>query len=153
MEPDAKRARTGAYTGSTRHKPPDITIGQEEPHAQEARAGQGEEQTSRVEVQGTDDVDATGNGLEVNNAAPGGDSLVGEIKQQEFHLVKLARNGMVYISIPSRSPGDLVTFMARILNDFYTRSRGPPRYFLYERHESEFDSAPALTGIPRSQGM
>jgi len=69
--------------------------------------------------------------LEVDNAAPGGDSAVGEIEQQEFHLVKLARNGMVYIPIPRCSPGDLVTFMSRVLNDFHTRSRAAPRYSLH----------------------
>lgn len=145
IEPDAKRARTGAYSGSIREKPPNVTKCQEEePIAQEekeARAGEGEEQTSKVEVQGTTDDDGvTRNGLEVDNAATGGDSVVGdqgsalnrssaaETKQQEFHLVKLARNGMVYISISSRPPGDLVTFFAKILKDFHTRSRAAPRW-------------------------
>lgn len=133
MEPDAKRARTGAYSGSTR---PDVTKGQEESIAQEekeARTGQEEVRTPRVEVQGTNDNNATRNELEADNVAIGGDSVVREIKQQEFHLVKLARNGMVYISIPSRSPGDLVTFIARILKDFHTRSRAAPRYFLHSQ--------------------
>lgn len=129
MEPDAKRARTGAYLGLTRQKPPAVSKGQEEPVAQELRTGQGEEEIPGDEVQGKDNDGATRNGLEVDNLAPGGDSAVGGIKQQEFHLVKLARNGMVYISIPSCSSGDLVTFMSRVLKDFHTRSRAAPRYF------------------------
>ena len=100
--------------------------------------------TSRSEVQGdvdganTGDEDSTRNCVGVDNGESLPDnergialrsSLATEIKQQEFHLVKLARNGMVYISIPSRSPGDLVKFFAKIINDFHTRSRAAPRYF------------------------
>lgn len=46
----------------------------------------------------------------------------------EFRLVKLARNGMVYISIPCRSAEDLFTSFIKIINDFHSRTRAAPRW-------------------------
>ncbi|KAG0589137.1 hypothetical protein M758_2G248300 [Ceratodon purpureus] len=143
IEPDAKRARTGAYVGSAEWKSPGGTKVEAEPPSKEGKAEEVEGHTSRSEVQGdvdganTGDEDSTRNCVGVDNGESLPDnergialrsSLATEIKQQEFHLVKLARNGMVYISIPSRSPGDLVKFFAKIINDFHTRSRAAPRW-------------------------
>lgn len=85
-----------------------------------AAVGEGKELSPSVEVQGTGDNDAKRNGSEVDS--------IGESKQHDFQLVKLARNGMVYISIPSRSPGNLVKFVDSILKEFHTKSRAAPRY-------------------------
>lgn len=101
-----------------------------------AAVGEGEEQSPSVEVQGTGDNNAKRNGSEViqgtddNDAKRNGSEVdsIGESKQHDFQLVKLARNGMVYISIPSRSPGDLVKFVDSILKEFHTKSRAAPRY-------------------------
>lgn len=110
----------------------------------ESRAEEVEEQTPSTEGQGkedgadTDDGDARRSDVGADNAESLSETERGaalrtspaaETKQQEFHLVKLARNGMVYISIPSRSPGDFVTFFDKIIKEFHTRSRAAPRYF------------------------
>lgn len=140
IEPDAKRARTGAYSGSAERKSPAVTEVEAELSSQEGKESRAEEveQTPWSEVQGNGDGSNTGGGDASRNgvgvsSAEGGAALrsgpAAEFKQQDFHLVKLARNGMVYISIPSRSPEDLVTFFAKIIKDFHTRSRAAPRYF------------------------
>lgn len=46
---------------------------------------------------------------------------------QEFFLVKLARKGMVYISVSSRTSRDLVTFFERVLSDIHSGARPTPK--------------------------
>jgi hypothetical protein len=45
----------------------------------------------------------------------------------EFFLVKLARKGMVYISISRRTSQDLVTFFTKILREIHSRARVTPQ--------------------------
>lgn len=45
----------------------------------------------------------------------------------EFFLVKLARKGMVYISISRHTSQDLVTFFTKILREIHSRARVTPQ--------------------------
>ena len=146
IELDAKRARIESYSGSAERNPPALAEAEAGALSQrkETRAKELEGQTARLEVQSkvdgaiADDDEDSRNGVEVENGESLSDiarraalksNRAAEIKQQEFSLLKLARNGMVYISIPSRSPGDLVAFFTKTIKDFHSRSRAAPRCF------------------------
>lgn len=143
----AKRARTESYSGSTQQNSLGLTKIEAQlrsPEERDTKVAEVERQSSSTGITGkldgsnTDEGSPTAmekNGFGMDHAETFtlsdrdtglGCSSAPDMKG-EFRLVKLARNGMVYISIPCRSAEDLFTSFIKIINDFHSRTRAAPR--------------------------
>ncbi|XP_024385950.1 uncharacterized protein [Physcomitrium patens] len=144
----AKRARTESYSGSTQQNSLGLTKIEAQlrsPEERDTKVAEVERQSSSTGITGkldgsnTDEGSPTAmekNGFGMDHAETFtlsdrdtglGCSSAPDMKG-EFRLVKLARNGMVYISIPCRSAEDLFTSFIKIINDFHSRTRAAPRW-------------------------